>query len=116
MPDEEIVKEEPLTMVEMREELEEVKKRDKELNLRALKTFEYINQFTNLKSKEAKELYEKIEKLQIPRLRDQQIKKIIDLTPKTVDELKVVLQGYTLSVNNENMKKIVKVINESLKA
>ena len=63
MSNEEILKEEPLTMVEMKDEIESIKKRDKELNLRTLKTLEYINQFTTLKSKEAKELYDKIEKL-----------------------------------------------------
>lgn len=116
MPNEEIIKEEPLTMVEMKDELEAIKKRDTELNLRALKTLEYINQLTSLNIKQAKEFYTKIEKLKIPRLRDQQIKKIIDITPKTVDELKVMLQGYTLTVKNENMKKIVKVVSEFSKA
>ncbi len=113
MPNEEILSETPISMAEMRNELELIKKRDKELNLRAEKTLEYINQFTKLKEKEIKESHNKLEKLKIPRLREQHIKKIIDVMPTTVDDLKVLLQGYTLSVNNDNLKKIVKVIKES---
>jgi len=110
MSNEEIVIETPITMVEMRSELEKIQKREKEFNLRALKTFEHINQFLELDEKKSQEIYVKIEKLNIPRLKEQHIKKIIDLMPKTVEDLKVVLQGYTLTVNNENMKKIVDVI------
>ena len=115
MPNEEILDEIPITTVEMKEELETINKRDKELNIRASKTVEYLNQFAKIKGNEAKELYEKIEKLKIPRLKEQHIKKIIDIMPKKVDDLKVVLQGYTLTINNENIKKIVGVITKSLK-
>jgi len=33
--------------------------------------------------------------------------KIIDVMPKNVEELKAMLQSYTITVNNENLKKIV---------
>lgn len=112
MPDEQIVSEVPITMAEMKEEIDKVKSRDKDLNTRSTKTMEYISHFKVPKLKESKEMYAKIEKLGIPRLKDQHINKIIDLMPKTVDELKVILQGYTLTVNNENLKKIVDIVNE----
>ena len=115
MPNEEILGETPITMVEMKKELETTNKRNKELNIRASKTVEYLNQFVKVKESEAKELYEKIDKLKIPRLKEQHIKKIVDIMPKTVDDIKVVLQGYTLTINNENMKKIVNVVNKFTK-
>jgi len=114
MANEEIITEIPITMGEMKKELEKINKRDEELNLRASKTIEYLNQFVKIKDKEAEELYKKIDKLKIPRLKEQHIKKIIDIMPKTVDDIKAVLQGYTLTINNENMKKIVDVVNKFL--
>jgi len=114
MANEEIITEIPITMGEMKKELEKISKRDKEINLRASKTIEYLNQFVKIKGSEAKELYNKIDNLKIPRLKEQHIKKIIDIMPKTVDDMKAVLQGYTLTINNENMKKIVDVVNKFL--
>ena len=113
MANEEIVSETPVSMIDMKKELRNIKKRDKKLNIRAEKTLEYINQLVKLKEKEADKLYANIEKLKIPRLKEQHIKKIIDVMPKTVDDVRVVLQGYTLTVNNENMKKIANVINKA---
>lgn len=106
----EIISEKPIGICKLKEELEKIKKRDKELNFRAARTEEYLQHFTALKDSE--ELYKKIEALNIPRLKEQHIVKIIDILPKTVDELKVVLQGYTITVNNENLKKIVEVIDK----
>lgn len=105
-----IIKEEPITMVELKDEIDAIKKRDKELNFRANKTEDYLNQFG--KNKDAKELVKKITKLDIPRLKLFHIVKIVDIMPKTLNDLKVVLQGYTLTVNNENMKKIIDILNK----
>ena len=40
--------------------------------------------------------------------------KIIDIAPANLNELKVVLQGYPITINNESMKKIADTINEFL--
>ncbi|MBW2974666.1 hypothetical protein KY366_03015 [Candidatus Woesearchaeota archaeon] len=101
----EIISEKPISLSELKQELEKIKKRDKELNFRAARTEEYLQHFVTLKNPE--ELFKKIESLKVPRLREQHIVKIIDILPATVDELKTLLQGYTITVNNENMKKIV---------
>ena len=111
----EIVKEEPITMAELKEELKKIKKRDEELNFRAEKTEEYLNQFQILKEKEAKELRKKIEELEVPRLRPEHIVKLIDILPNTPEEVKTVLQGYTITVTKENLKKIADAIREFTK-
>lgn len=108
MPDANIISEKPINMYQLKEELEKIKKRDGALNLRANKTEEHLSQFTH--SKKAKKLEEELFKLDIPRLRDQHIHKIIDVMPATVKDLKVVLQGYTLTISNDNMKKIVDIV------
>ena len=104
-----ILSESPIAMAELKEELEKIKKRDKELNFRANKTEEYLNQVVTIKN--AAELIKKLTSLKLPRLKDQHIKKIVDIMPTTIKDLKVVLQNYTLTVNNENMKKIVDTVN-----
>lgn len=110
-----IVKENPITMVELKEEIEKIKKRDKEPNLRVQKTEEYINLFAHLKPEKEKELKEKITKLDIPRLKEEHIKKIIDILPIDIEDLKSLLQGYTITVSKENIQKIVEVINNVAK-
>ncbi|MBS3102395.1 hypothetical protein J4458_03025 [Candidatus Woesearchaeota archaeon] len=106
----EIIAEKPISVYDLKEELEKIKKRDKELNFRSSRTEEYLNQVAT--QKKASEMYEKLVKLNIPRLKENQIKKIIDIMPKTVNDLKVVLQSYTVSINSESMKKIVDAINQ----
>jgi|TARA_B100001971_G_C17999764_1_gene436668 DNA-directed RNA polymerase subunit F len=109
MPDAKIISEKPINLLQLKEELEKIKKRDKEVNLRVNKTDEYLQHFASFKK--AKELEEKLTKLNVPRLKEQHIHKIIDVLPTTVKDLKVVLQGYTLTVNNDNMKKIADTVN-----
>jgi len=87
-----IMSEEPINIVELREELNKIKKRDKELGFRTNKAIDYLNDFVTLKPEEAKKLYDEIVKLNVPRLKDVHVHKIIDLMPSTVDELKVILQ------------------------
>ena len=110
MADIKIISETPIDMHALREELEKVKKRDKELNFRAAKTEEYLHSFPVLKN--SAELYKKIDALKIPRLKDIHIAKIIDILPKTLDDLKAVLQGYPITVNNDNLKKVVDTVNK----
>jgi DNA-directed RNA polymerase subunit F len=105
-----VVSEKPVSMAEVKEEIGKIKKRDKELNFRSNRTEEYLNIFVKLSPKDAAELKKKLEKLKIPRLGEEHIVKVIDILPKTVEELKVVLQGYPLTITKENMKKIVDAV------
>ena len=108
----EIISEKPITLTELKQEIDNIKKRDKELNFRVGKTEEYLSHFITLSKAKEDELIKKLEKLNVPRLRDIHITKIVDILPKTVDELKIILQGYTITVNNDNLKKIVDVVKD----
>ena len=112
MGDMQIISETPINMYQLKKELEKIKKRDSELNFRAARTEEYLNQIAEIKSGD--ELFEKLMKLGIPRLKEQHVHKMIDVMPTTLNELKVVLQSYTITVNNDSMKKIVDAVNEFL--
>jgi len=110
----EVVEKKSVSMSALREELAEIKKRDGELSFRGTKTEDYVNEFATLKPKQADELFKKIEAIGIPRLKEPQIHKIIDMLPASVAELKVIMQGYALPVTNENLKKIADCVAEFL--
>tara|TARA_Y100000310_G_scaffold302635_1_gene340162 strand:+ start:18376 stop:18717 length:342 start_codon:yes stop_codon:yes gene_type:complete len=110
MPEIEIVNENPLTMVEMGKKLEEINKRDKELNFRATKVKEYIDQFITLENKKLEEIKKKIQELNIPRLKDRHISKILDIMPKDMDSLKVIFIGDNITIKQEDLDKILEVI------
>ncbi|MFP4567793.1 MAG: hypothetical protein ACLFN8_02515 [Candidatus Woesearchaeota archaeon] len=111
----EIVGKEPITLAELKTELAAIQKRDGEPSFRAGKTMDYINQFKPLSKTAAKELSKKLNALDIPRLKEEHIAKVIDLLPQTNDELKVILQGYALTVTKENIAKIIEVVKEHKK-
>lgn len=112
MADAQIISEAPISIYQLRKELERIKKRDNELNFRANKTEEYLSQVATLKNSD--ELFDRIMKLNIPRLREQHVQKIIDIAPTTINDLKVIVQGYTITLNSESMKKIVDTVIEFL--
>ena len=105
-----IITEAPMSLPEVKEELEAIKQRDKELTYRGNKTGEYLGQFSMLNAKKAKELYGAIEKIGVPRLKDIHIKKIIDTMPVTPNSVKVVLQGYTITVKQEHVKQMAEAV------
>ena len=105
----EILSETPINASQLKEELAKIKQRDKELNFRAAKTEEHLASIGVNKNAEA--IFDKISKLNTPRLKEQHIHKIADIMPATIKDLKVVMQGYTISLSNENMKKIADIIN-----
>jgi DNA-directed RNA polymerase subunit F len=109
-----IISEKPATMAEVKEEIAKIKERDKELNFRGQRTEEYLNVFAKVDFKKSEEIKKKLEGLKIPRLGEEHIVKIIDILPKTADELKIVLQGYPLTITKESMKKIVDTVNSLL--
>jgi DNA-directed RNA polymerase subunit F len=109
----EILSEKPINTIELKSEIEKIKKRDKELNFRAERTDEYLHHVVNISSQKGEELFSKIEKLNVPRMKDIHIHKILDTMPTTVDALKAVLQAYVITVSQDNLKKIISLIEES---
>jgi len=105
-----VLSETPVSMVELKTELDKIKKRDGELNFRANKTEEYLGQFVqNTKKKEA-ELRKILKNLDISRLKEEHVVKILDLLPTSVEELKIILQGFVVTLTQDNLKKIAKAV------
>lgn len=111
----EVISETPITISELKEELKKIKERDGELNFRANKTNEYIENFGTPKLKDVQELKSKIEALEIPRLNNEHIAKIIDISPESLEDIKTLMQSYTVSVTQDNLKKVLDVIKENKK-
>ena len=112
---EEIIEERALSLADLNDKLESVEKRDGELSFRANRVKDYLGHFDSLKVKEAVDLKEKLEKLDIPRLKEKIIIKIIDLLPKNNDDLRVITSGENLTITPENMEKIVNTVKEYVK-
>lgn len=111
----EVIEKVPVSLSELKTELQVIQKRDEELNYRAGKTMEYINSVNPISKTAFQKLKADIEALGIPRLKDEHVIKILDLMPQNVNELNVILQGYTLTVTKDNMAKIIKVLEEGKK-
>jgi len=104
----EIIEQKPLNLNEMKEQIEEIKKRDKELNFRAKKVEEYLNKIT--KTKAYKELKQSLESLGITRLKPKHVALIINILPKDIDALRMILSGENLTLKNEDLEKILETV------
>jgi len=111
-----ILNQEPMSLNDVRNEIAVIKKRDEELNFRTNKTEEYLNEFVNYPSKVYEELKKKIEALEITRLKPEMLVKILDILPETMDDIKNIMHGFVVSVNQDDLKRILKVIEETVPA
>ncbi|MBN2422125.1 hypothetical protein JXB41_02770 [Candidatus Woesearchaeota archaeon] len=105
-----IISEDAVSLYDISKELKKIKKRDEELNIRTKKLDEYLNNFLELKQKQAEELEKELTDLNIPRLKELHIKKIVDIFPDNIEGLKLVLNAYPLTVSKDNLAKIIDVI------
>ncbi len=106
----EIIQETPLTLAEVKEKLDAIKKRDIELTIKGKKVETYLTQF--LQASNTKKLIDEIKKLEIARLKDKHIVKIVDLLPKDTDSLHVILAEENITIKEENLKRIIDVVKE----
>ena len=109
-----IVSQTPLTLVELRHEIERIRQREKEPSIRITRTEDYLNAFVEISPEHGKELHAAVSKLAINRLKDEHICKVVDLLPRTAAELKLIMQGSAVSLTNDAVSKIVELVNEFL--
>ena len=98
-----IRKSEPLSMAESLEYLN--KKEEKEMEL-----IGFIKKFTKLKSTEAKEMKKKLEDLELMKIKDEHIVKVIDIMPENSEDLNKILSG--ISLDEDETKKILEIVKE----
>ena len=70
---------------------------------------EYLANFT-VKEKGIPALKKKIEELNISRLKERHIVKLIDVMPKDIDSLKMILSGESLTLKEEDYQKLLEAL------
>lgn len=94
----------PLSMAEAVEYIEKTKDNGTDVAI------SFVKKFTKLKSKEAKELREKIRKLDLMKVKEEHITKIIDLMPENREDLNKIF--IDTSLDEDEAKKILETIKE----
>ena len=110
MPTPQFVEEKPVSLTEVQDLLEKIQKRDIELNYLSNKLKEYLSSFEIATLKQKEELSKKLKGLELTRLKEEHLVKIIDFLPQSEKELKIVLQAYPLSMSKKDMDSIVEVV------
>ena len=105
-----IISQNPITASELHAEMKRIKERDEEVGFRAQKTIDYLESLGLLEAKKAKTLLDDLISLKVPRLRDMHFIKIIDTLPTVAKDVKTILQGYNVTVSQENCKKIADTV------
>ena len=115
MPSPQFIEEKPLCLADVQAHLHRLEKRDQELGFIAAKCKGYVEDFVTLSLEKKEELFKKLRGLQLTRLKEEHFAKIVDFLPKTVNELKIVLQAYPLSIPKKDQEAVVEIVKEFVK-
>lgn len=112
MANPQFIEEKGLSLVEVKTALDKIEKRDTTLNYLSGKSKDYVDSFVTISAAKKGELHKKLTELQLTRLKEEHIAKITDFLPKTVNELKIVLLAYPLSLPKKDQDSIVAAVQE----
>src|SRR3989344_4782938 len=112
MPSPQYLSETPLALAEVKAILQSVEKRDESLNFLSNKAKEQQEVFATLSKGKKDELYSTLTGLNLTRLKEEHYCKIIDFLPQNLEELKVILQSYPLSLSKKDQESIVAAVTE----
>jgi len=112
MPSPQFVSETPLALADVKSILESVEKRDDSLNFLSNKAKEHQEIFVTLPHAKKDELYAALTGLSLTRLKEEHYCKIIDFLPQTIEELKVIMQSYPLSLSKKDQESIVAAVTQ----
>lgn len=116
MPNPQFIEQKALSLAEVKSILREIESRDKELNSISNKTKDYLEHFISTSSEQKEVMARKLANLSITRLKDEQIAKIIDFMPSSLNELKAVLASYpNLSLSKKDQENLVEAVKEGIK-
>lgn len=115
MANPEFVEEHPVSLIDVKEYIQTIEDRDKELNFASNRVKEYVEAFVTLSPAQKKELHTKLVDLKLTRLKEEHFIKIIDFVPQTINDLKIVLQAYPLSLPKKDQESIVNAVKEFVK-
>ena len=94
----------PITLAEARELLEKAETdKAKEIAI-------FIKRFTKLKAAEAQKLKKKLQALDIIKLQEEDIVKLIDFIPKDAEDVRKILVGMEVSLDQNEITKLLEVL------
>ena len=102
----------PVSMAEAKEVMTSQEK-DKELTYEQKLALEHLNKFTILDAPEAKKLLDEISG--VLRMSEETKIQILNLLPKTPDELRMIFTRENFSLKENEIKKILEIIKKYLK-
>ncbi len=106
----EILEESSLSLGEVKSLLSKIKKRDGELNFRASRLEDFLKVFVKLSKKDEDALRKELEGLNVPRLKKEHIDVLVTFLPTDLEDFKVVMQQFSITINKENRDKILDTI------
>ncbi|MBT4604005.1 hypothetical protein HOC01_00050 [archaeon] len=107
MPNPTILEEAPLCLVDVKEAMDKIVGRDEELGVLSQKTKEYLDNFVTLTVKQRDDIKTGLKSLDLTRLKAEHIAKIIDFLPQNLDDLKVVMLGYNVTLPKKDQEAII---------
>jgi len=106
-----VISTEPISNIEVFNEIDK-KAKDTELTYREEKTHEYIKKFAKLKITNFKKAITEITELEISRIDNSQIIKIVELMPSNGTELRAIVSHSGVVLIDENVTNILEVLNK----
>ena len=101
-----IVEKKPVTIVEAKMILKELKKKNFEQNA----AYEYSAKFSKLTQKKGEKLLEELAQAGIPRIKDRHLAKLVDVMPETAEEVRAVFSKEDIPMNKKDTDKILEVL------
>lgn len=108
----EIIEKHPMNVVEVKAALERIRESEAELNFRAQKTEEYSQDFAKISLKEVAAIKEALAALDVTRLKETHINKLIDIMPTTEKQVKIILTTMNTTLPADAYKKIADIMVE----
>lgn len=100
------VKETPISMAKVRDILDKIKEKGYEQKL----AHEHVKRFAKVDTKKVESLVKELSELEMRKLKDEQIIKIVDLMPNDVEDLKVILAKAQVPFKDEELAKIIEIV------
>ena len=90
----------------VKEILEEIKEKNYEQKL----AYEHVKKFSKIELKKAEALIKELSELEMRKLKDDQIVKIVDLLPKDIEDLKVILAKSQVPFKDDELEKVIEIV------
>ncbi|NIM47557.1 MAG: DNA-directed RNA polymerase subunit F [Candidatus Aenigmarchaeota archaeon] len=84
------------------------REKKKELSYEQKLALDHLNKFSKISASDAKKFLEELS--QVLRMSDETMVKILDLTPKTPDELRMIFAREKFSLKDKEIKKILEIV------